>query len=95
MDVTAVVLFRSALAHYTVTMNEDGSYEAGLQKYAGTRDNDPPLVVHFKKEGRHCTGDSEEKELMDDLCYAVQAELTKGGGSLGSEQRPRTPYVSI
>jgi|GEM_PF-1323311 len=81
MNVTVVVLYRKALAHYTVTVKEDGSFEAGLLKYGGHSCDAPPQQIRFRKEGRHCTGSSEDEGLMDELCYAVQLELEKAGSS--------------
>ena len=95
MNVTVVVLYRKALAHYSVTMKEDGSFEAGLLKYGGHSADTPPRQIHFRKEGRHCTGDIQDRELMDELCYAVQLELSQTSGSMCSKSIPGKPYVSI
>ena len=72
MEVTAVVLYKGALAHYTVTKNCEQDYEARLLEYRGTVENGPPDVIHFVKEGRHCIGDTAEQDLMDELYSTVQ-----------------------
>ncbi len=74
MEVTAAVLYKGALAHYTVTPGADGTFEAGLLKYSGGEATIPPLRLVFRKEGRHCTGNSQEQELMDDLYEAVKMQ---------------------
>jgi hypothetical protein len=79
MDLTAVVLFKGALAHYTVTLKSDGTYVADLLKYCGHKPDEPPATISFKKLGRHCDGNTEEQELMDDIYDAVQSKLSKGG----------------
>jgi len=73
MDVTTVVLHKGALAHYVVH-SEDRRFEAHLIRYSGARENEPPHDIAFQKAGRHCTGSTEEQDLMDDLCYAVECE---------------------
>ena len=72
MEVTAVVFYKGALAHYTVTWECGQKYEARLLDYRGTMDNEPPRVIRFIKEGRHCTGDTAEQDLMDELYSTVQ-----------------------
>lgn len=95
MEVTVVVLFRGALAHYSVAEQEQGKFEARLLKYTGSKLNSPPQEFLFRKEGRHCIGSIEEQDLMDDLCHAVQTKLSKTGGFSGSTQNPKAPYVAI
>ena len=96
MEVTVAVLYRQALAHYSVTMEEKGDYEASLLKYNGGPCAGPPRQLWFKKQGRHCTGNEPEQELMDDLYWGVLLRLAEeGGGSSGPVLNPNTPYVSI
>jgi hypothetical protein len=72
MDTTAVVLHRGALAHYAVHTDGDERYEAHLIRYKGAPENEPPHDIEFRKAGRHCTGNTGEQDLLDDICYAVQ-----------------------
>jgi hypothetical protein len=78
MELTVVVLYRKVLAHYTVAVREDGTYLAGLIKYKGDKQHVPPQRIWFKKQGRHCIGDIDDQELMDDLYHAVQSKMDKG-----------------
>jgi hypothetical protein len=72
MEHTVAVLFRNSLAHYTVVTKDDAGYEANLLKYCGNSNDEPPAHVSFIKDGRHCSGDTENWELMDDLFHAIQ-----------------------
>lgn len=90
MDVTAVVLHKGALAHYAVHKDSDLEYEAHLLRYSGARENEPPHDIAFRKAGRHCTGSTEEQDLMDDILYAVETKEGKGGSGFSSIN-PQTP----
>lgn len=79
MNVTAVVLHKGALAHYAVHQDGDQVYEAHLLRYNGAQENEPPHDIEFSKAGRHCTGSTDEQDLMDDILYAVQVKEEKGG----------------
>lgn len=83
MKITAVVLHKGSLAHYRVSEREDGSFEARLLRYSGTEKDAPPPTIWFVKDGRHCSGNTTEVELMDELCAAVQLEKERQseGGS--------------
>jgi hypothetical protein len=94
MDFTAVVLYKGALTHYTVKMQVNGTYEAGLLKYTGEVQNCPPLNICFTKEGRHCIGDINDQDLLDDIYHAVKSKQEKGG-LLKPGSNPGIPYVEI
>lgn len=79
MDVTAVVLHKGALAHYSVHTDGDEHYEAHLIRYKGAPENEPPQDLEFSKAGRHCTGSTAEQDLMDDIRDAVQFLERRGG----------------
>lgn len=82
MDKTAVVWHRGALAHYSVHSEDDEHYEAHLIRYKGAPENEPPQDIEFSREGRHCTGSTEEQDLMDDICNAVQFKRERGGSGV-------------
>ncbi len=75
MEVTAVVLHKGALAHYTVTKTSSSYYSAHLIRYGGDVCNKPPRHLHFMEEGRHCSGNINDQELMDDLCYTAKQQM--------------------
>jgi hypothetical protein len=84
MEVTAVVLHRGALAHYSVHSDGEEHYEAHLVRYKGAPEHEPPQDIEFSKEGRHCTGSTEEQDLMDDICNAVQVTMRRGGSGMSA-----------
>ncbi len=94
MDVTAVVLHEGALAYYTVTDNGEKGYVASLLEYRGLPEKMPPQKLSFIKQGRHCLGDVENQELMDDIFDAVKFKYTQSSPSL-TGHNPGSPYVSI
>ena len=77
MKITAVVLHKNSLAHYTVSEKNVGFYEARLLRYGGNQQDAPPEHIWFIKDGRHCTGNIKNLELMDELCAAVKLEKEK------------------
>jgi hypothetical protein len=72
MEVTAVVLHGGALAEYEVEVRNDGVCTAQLSNYKGSPDNFPPQRITLKKEGRHWVSDVTNRDLSDDLGYAVE-----------------------
>ena len=83
MKITAVVLHQGLLAHYRVSEKENGSFEARLLRYSGKEEDAPPQSIWFVKDGRHCSGNTTNQELMDELCAAVglEKERQRGEGS--------------
>ena len=77
MQANVVVLHRKALAHYRVQESMEQGYEANLLKYCGGSHDLPPANVSFTIQGRHCSGDTVEQDLMDDLYNAIKTALTK------------------
>lgn len=75
MVTQAAVLFRGALAQYRVRKVEDGSFTAQLMYYKGRSSDAPPKEITFVKDGRHCTGNTGEQELMDDLYETVKTHF--------------------
>jgi hypothetical protein len=75
MEVTAVVLHRGALAHYTVSERGRDRFDAHLLMYGGDPASSPPQQVSLEKQGRHCIGNVEDIELLDDIYYAVKEKL--------------------
>jgi hypothetical protein len=69
------VLYKGALAQYRVREETHGGFTAQLLFYRGNATNTPPQEVHFVKDGRHCSGDTAEQELMDDLYETVKAHF--------------------
>ena len=77
MNITAVILHRGALAHYTVSQMEERRFVAQLLKYGGDPASSPPQQVSLEKIGRHCVGNVVDVGLMDDLYYAASEEIKR------------------
>lgn len=76
MGFKAVVFHKGGLAHYTISNTPDGRFQALLFRYDGRENEQPPKVVEFVKDGRHCSGDTAQ-ELMDELFAAVDNRIKK------------------
>ncbi len=76
MEVTAVVIYKGALAYYNVSKQREDAFNAHLIKYNGHQDY-PPQHILLTKEGRHWTGNVSNKELLDDLGYAAELEVKR------------------
>ena len=72
MEVTAVVLHDGALAEYEVSIGRNGVCSARLSRYNGRGGQYPPELITLRKEGRHWVGDNGDKNLSEDLGYAVE-----------------------
>jgi len=72
MEVTAAVLYGGALAHYEVHISGDRECYAQLSNYYGNPEHRPPRIIKLRKEGRHWVSTDADKNLSDDLGYAVE-----------------------
>lgn len=72
MEVTAVVLYDKALAHYEVEIGQGGVCTARLSKYNGLPQHCPPSRMQLVKEGRRWSTDVSEENLAEDIGYAVE-----------------------
>jgi hypothetical protein len=72
MEVTAVVLFDGALAHYEVSVGDNGVCTAQLSRYNGSPDHTPAQTITLYKEGRRWIADVANSILSDDLGYAIE-----------------------
>ena len=77
MDVTAVILYKGALARYTVSGQGSKGFSAHLLNYSGDPACCPPADVQLEKQGRHFVGTTRDEELMEDIFYAAKDELNK------------------
>jgi hypothetical protein len=72
MEMTAVVLYEGALAHYEVEIGRDGICTARLSRYNGNQEHSPAKEIVLQKEGRHWVANDSNFELSDDLGYAIE-----------------------
>lgn len=74
MEMTAVVLYEGALAHYDVSIGENGQCYARLQRYNGRQENSPPQKLVLHKERRRWVADDRYRDLSDELGYAIESK---------------------
>lgn len=72
MEMTAVVLYEGALAHFDVEVGRNGVCTARLSRYNGNPGNAPTQPITLHKEGRHWVSDNSDSALSDDLGYAIE-----------------------
>lgn len=94
MEFTVAVLYQGTLTHYTVIERDNGMFEAGLLKYAGEEQQKPPRKFCFRKEGRHCSGEIDDQDLMDEVYHAV-IDQKERGAPFNPDNNPGIPYVHI
>jgi|KBSSwiStaDraftv2_1062776.scaffolds.fasta_scaffold5317430_1 hypothetical protein len=75
MEVTAAVLYDGALAHYEVRINGEKECYAQLSNYNGSPQHTPPHTIKLRKEGRHWVSTDADRNLSDDLGYAVELKV--------------------
>ncbi len=72
MEVTAAVLYRGALAHYEVEIDQEGACHARLSSYSGARGTTPPDRITLSREGSYWVSDSNDAPLISELGYAIE-----------------------
>lgn len=77
MEVTAAVLYDGALAHYDVNIEQEGVCVARLASYKGRNGQMPPEHLTLRKEGRHWVSDEGNRNLAEDIGYAVEIKVPK------------------
>jgi hypothetical protein len=87
MEMTAVILYEGALAHYDVEIGRDGICTARLTRYNGNQEHSPAKEIVLQKEGRHWVANNNNFTLSDDLGYAIE---TKAKPILDERKRGNT-----
>lgn len=77
MEVTAAVLYDGALAHYDVSIENQGVCRARLMEYKGSPQHAPPAELTLVKEGRQWVSDVADRNLSEDIGYAVEIKVPK------------------
>ncbi len=75
MEVVAAVLHDGKLAHYEVSIENNGVCNARLAEYKGSPEHTPPERITLVREGRHWVSDMADRRLVDDLGYAVEIKV--------------------
>ena len=71
MKPSASVLFRNALAHYTISQEEEGVFLAQLIDYEGKPDYAPPVQILLTRGIRRWIGSFDNQEVLDALGQAI------------------------
>lgn len=77
MEVTAAVLYSGALAHYDVSIENRGVCTARLTDYKGSPQQAPPSQLTLIKEGRQWVSNEADRDLSEDIGYAVEIKVPK------------------
>lgn len=93
MVVRAVVKYRGALAHYGVTQENEGIFQAQLIRYDGRPDHAPPVKITLVKGLNNWSGSSEKEELVDEIGEIIDNKMkhttTQVSGSTSSSSITR------
>lgn len=72
MELEAVVTYLGEQAHYAVTPETGGIYQARLIRYEGPDVITPPETVTLVRGVRHWVGSTAESYLVDELGKAIE-----------------------
>jgi hypothetical protein len=78
MEMRAVVQYRGEFAHYEITPDKQGIYQARLLKYEGPSGQTPPQTVLLVKSFRHWTGSFSEPYFIEALGKAIEERNREG-----------------
>ncbi|HEX6333959.1 MAG TPA: hypothetical protein VFZ78_07015 [Flavisolibacter sp.] len=73
MELKAVVAYDGGVAHYSVSPESTGLYQARLEKYEGSGDRTPPEELILVRGVRHWSGSTEQQVLLDELGRAIES----------------------
>jgi hypothetical protein len=86
MELKAVVEYKGALAHYSLSPENFGVYQARLLKYEGDPDCKPPQHVLLAKSVRNWAGSCDQRELLNNLGAVIETRMShRGSGSPDSQ----------
>ena len=78
MNFLASVLFQNAIAHYTITEEEEGVFLARLQHFSGLSDEAPPVQILLMRGIRRWIGSLDNPEVLEALGHAIDTMATSG-----------------
>lgn len=71
MNLSAVVQFRNALAHYTLHREADGVYFAELESYEGQPAKAPPPTIMLTRGVRRWIGSFDNQQVLAELGQVI------------------------
>ena len=78
MEMKAVVPFGEGMAHYLVSPESSGIYQARLVDFEGTAERMPPDEVILVKGYRQWSGSYERQDLLNSLGEAIESRTREG-----------------
>lgn len=86
MELKAVVQYQGALAHYHISPENEGIYQAKLLRYDGRPERTPPQKVTLIKGQRQWSGNCDRQDLLNELGNTIEKKLKNGGPSSPGSQ---------
>lgn len=81
MEMKAVVPFDEGIAHYVVSPESSGIYQAHLVQFEGSTERMPPAQVILVKGYRQWSGSYERQDLLNSLGEAIERRNRDGNPS--------------
>ena len=78
MEMKAVVPFEDGMAHYLVSPESSGIYQARLVEFEGSTDRKPPEEVILVRGYRQWSGSYERQDLLNSLGEAIEGRTREG-----------------
>jgi hypothetical protein len=78
MEMEAVVPFDEGIAHYLVSPDNSGIYQARLVQFEGNAGRMPPNEVILVKGYRQWSGSYERQDLLNSLGEAIEMRIREG-----------------
>lgn len=78
MEMKAVVQYLGNWAHYAITPESDGIYNAQLTRYDGPEVVTPPEKILLVRGPRQWVGSHDERILLDELGWSIDARVREG-----------------
>lgn len=75
MEMKACVWYLGDLAHYSITPDSYGIYQARLIKYEGPDMVTPPENVLLVRSARHWVGSSDDSQFIQELGQAIEERV--------------------
>lgn len=75
MQLKAIVQYQGALAHYQISPEHEGIYQAKLMRYDGRPERTPPGKVTLIKGNDLWSGNSDRQDLLNQLGYRIEKGL--------------------
>jgi hypothetical protein len=84
MEWKAIVQFDDGLAHYSISPESNGIYQARLLQYDGTIDRRPPAEIILVRGYRQWSGSHSRQDLLNEIGKAIEIRNREGNPSENS-----------